>query len=183
MEYRQKHLEAQQRALTVIEEASEVFFNLFGRHWDGCVEAYKIDHNTKGAIITLGSMTGAAREAIDRLQSEGLPIGLIKIRVVRPFPKTELRELLSGIRAVGVVDRNVCFGWNTGIIYQEVLAAISGSPSIVHQPFIAGLGGEDITIEMFETAARQVVTLAQKKNGSRDQETIWLRSVSEEVHK
>ncbi len=183
MEYRQKHLEAQQRALTVIEEASEVFCNLFGRHWDGCVEAYKIDHNTKGAIITLGSMTGAAREAIDRLQSEGLPIGLIKIRVVRPFPKTELRELLSGIRAVGVVDRNVCFGWNTGIIYQEVLAAISGSPSIVHQPFIAGLGGEDITIEMFETAARQVVTLAQKKNGSRDQETIWLRSVSEEVHK
>jgi len=180
-EYRHKHLDAQQRALMVIEEASKKFYNLFGREWNGCVEPYAIHDDTRAVLITLGSMTGAAREAIDKLQSDGLPIGLIKIRVVRPFPKEELRKLLSGMKAVGVVDRNVCFGWNTGIIYQEVLAAISGVPSIVCQPFIAGLGGEDITIEMFEAAARQVVALAKEKNLSRDQETIWLRSVTEEV--
>jgi len=179
MEYRQKHLEAHQQALAVIEDVDHKFDEHFGRHWDGAVEAYRMAEETEAVILTLGSMTGAAREAVDRLREEGLPVGLVKVRVVRPFPRIELRKLLSGVRAIGVIDRNVCFGWNTGIIYQETLAAISSLSGVTCQPFIAGLGGEDITVEMVEGAVRAVYALLQEKSGPLERETVWLFSSEE----
>jgi len=181
MEYRRKHLEAHQQALTVIEDVDDEFAKRFDRHWDGAVEAYRMDEGTEAVIITLGSMTGAAREAVDRLREEGVPVGLIKVRVVRPFPRQELHQLLSGVRAMGVIDRNVCFGWNTGILYQETLAAISSLSGITCQPFIAGLGGEDITVEMVEGALRAIYGFLQKQSGPSHRETIWLSSSEREV--
>ena len=61
-------------------------------------------------------MTGAAKESVDRAREQGVPVGLVKIRLVRPFPAERIAKALAGKKAYGVIDRNVSFGWNTGII-------------------------------------------------------------------
>jgi len=169
--YRRKHLEAQQSALSVIREVDAAFEQQFHRSHGGPIELYGFSEDTDSAIITLGSMTGAAREAVDQMQAAGHTVGLIKIRVVRPFPKEDLRRAAANLKAIGVLDRNVSFGWNTGIIYQEVSSALFGLP-LARLPFIAGLGGEDITIDMVESALAQIVASVGKKD---EAEICWLR--------
>lgn len=173
--YRQKHLEAQQEALTVIREVNEAFERQFLRSHGGAIELYGFESSTESAIVTLGSMTGAAREAVDQMKAAGYSVGLIKIRVVRPFPKQELRAASKDLRAIGVLDRNVSFGWNTGILYQEVSSALFGLP-VARLPFIAGLGGEDITVDMVASALDRIRLAAGL---GREQETIWLRPRAE----
>lgn len=173
MEYRFKHLQAQKQALKVIREVDKEFARHFGRSYGGLIEAYRCN-DAEIALITIGSMTGAAREAVDIKRKEGIKVGLIKIRAVRPFPADEIRENLQGKKAFGVVDRNVSFGWNTGIIYQEVRSALyeieKKIPSI---PFIGGLGGEDLTVNHFMDAIDLVNRVAASKEMV--QETIWLK--------
>jgi len=175
--YRQKHLEAQQAALTVLREVDEAFEQAFHRSYGGAIELYGFEKETETAVVTLGSMTGAAREAVDRMKAAGTPIGLIKIRVVRPFPKEELRRATANLKAIGVLDRNVSFGWNTGILYQEVSSALFGQ-RIARLPFIAGLGGEDITIDMVESALGRIVDAIDTQE---EAETVWLRPQLEGV--
>lgn len=181
-DYRRKHLEAQQAALGVWDEIDAEFCARFGRTWHGAVETYGISETTRAAVVTLGSMTGAAREAVDRQQAAGRSVGLIKLRMVRPFPRAAVRAATAGLRAIGVVDRNVSFGWNTGILFQEVSAAAFGQ-DLVRLPFIAGLGGQDITVEMFERALSTVDDAARRKprDPGRCEPTVWLRLEGEEV--
>ena len=175
--YRRRHLEAHQAALTVIREVDEAFERRFHRSHGGAIELYGFEKDTESAIVTLGSMTGAAREAVDRMQAAGHAIGLIKIRVVRPFPREDLHRAAANLRSIGVLDRNVSFGWNTGILYQEVSSALFGLP-IVRLPFIAGLGGEDITIDMVESALDRIL---QTVGGTEEREAVWLRPQPREV--
>ncbi len=168
MNYRYLHLEAQQNALQVIEETDKEFESLFGRSYGGLIESYRME-DAEYAIITMGSMTGAAKEAVDFARQNGKSIGLVKLRVLRPFPKSKIIEALSKVKAFGVVDRNVSFGWNTGVIYQEIKSALYESgqfmPSI---PFIGGLGGEDLTLDMMIEAIETICHASESK------ETIWL---------
>ncbi|MCF8010315.1 MAG: phenylglyoxylate dehydrogenase [Clostridiales bacterium] len=173
MEYREKHLKAQQEALKLIEEVDSLYEGITGRSYGGLVENYKCD-DADYVIVTMGSMTGACREAVDHKRNEGLKVGLLKIRALRPFPKQKVMEIISGKKAFGVVDRNVSFGWDTGIIYQEVKSALYDSkcymPSV---PFIGGLGGEDITIEHFEDAIVKIHEAYQNENNP---QTVWLKN-------
>ncbi len=181
-DYRRKHLEAQQSALDVWNEIDAEFRARFGRTWHGAVETYGISEKTRSAVVTLGSMTGAAREAVDRQQAAGRSVGLIKLRMVRPFPCAAVRAATAGLRAIGVVDRNVSFGWNTGILFQEVSAAIFGQDQ-VRLPFIAGLGGLDITVEMLERALVAVDAAACRRRRAVEpcEPTTWLRLEGQEA--
>jgi phenylglyoxylate dehydrogenase alpha subunit len=171
-EYRYKHMQAQQNALSVIEEVDREFANKFGRSHGGLVEAYRCD-DCDAILVTMGSLTGAAREAVDAARDEGKNIGLLKIRTVRPFPKDKVFELLKDVKAFGVVDRNVSFGWNTGIIYQEVRASLYQNDTVIPSvPFIGGLGGEDLTMEHFLFAIDRIYKAAA--SGTCSPATLWL---------
>lgn len=168
MEYRYKHLQAQQNALRVIEETDRKFKELFGRSYGGLIEEYRME-DAEIAIITMGSMTGAAKEAVDLKRKDGTKIGLVKIRSLRPFPKERLIKAMGKVRAFGVVDRNVSFGWNTGVVYQEVKSALYESGRIIPSvPFIGGLGGEDITVKMMVNCIEKIESLNENHN------TVWL---------
>lgn len=168
MEYRYKHLASQQNALRVIEETDREYERLFGRSYGGVIEEYRME-DAEYAIVTMGSMTGAAKEAVDLKRNDGVKAGLVKIRSLRPFPKVRVNEALKNVKSFGVIDRNVSFGWNTGVVYQEVKASLYESgrtmPSV---PFIGGLGGEDLTINMMAGAIDTVQ--GAKENMS----TVWL---------
>lgn len=172
MKYRRDHLEAMQAALAVIDAVDAEFGRFFGRRYGGTIETYRLD-DAEVALITIGSTTGAGKEAVDHCRAQGKKVGLIKVRVLRPFPEQRIRQALRNVRAFGVIDRSVSFGWNTGALYQEVLAALGRSgwalPSI---SFIGGLGGADITLDHMLAAAEQVLALAE--NPRYDSPTIWL---------
>lgn len=168
MEYRYKHLQSQQNALKVIDETDKQYKELFGRSYGGVIEEYKME-DAEISIITMGSMTGATKEAVDAKRKDGIKIGLIKIRALRPFPKEKVIQALSKVKAFGVVDRNASFGWNTGVVYQEIKSALyESSKAVPSIPFIGGLGGEDLTVKMMVDAIDKINSINE------NHDTVWL---------
>lgn len=174
-EYRYHHMQAQQAVFDVLEEVEKEYGDITGRYYPGPIEEYRTD-DAEFLLVSMGSMSGAAKEAIDTMRDRGVKVGLLRMRLIRPFPAKRLAELVKGKKGIGIVDRNVSFGWNTGIVFQEINAALSRhNVDVPARPFIAGLGGEDVRKEHFEYAIRQTTQVEQ--NGL--YETIWLNKVEE----
>jgi pyruvate/2-oxoacid:ferredoxin oxidoreductase alpha subunit len=109
---------------------------------------------------------------IDAKRAEGVNVGLIRLRTFRPFPLERLAQAVRGKKAIGVIDRDVCFGWNAGIVYMEVRAALNAlgiSMPVVN--FIDGLSGADITLEHIEKA---VDTTCRAAAGKPYEEVNWM---------
>ena len=169
--YRKGHCKAMQNALRVITEVHEEWAKRFGRSYAPLVEEYRLDE-AKYAIVTIGSMTGAAKDAVDQAREAGEKVGLIKVKTFRPFPLANLRQALSKVEAVGVVDRSVSFGWNSGPVHQELLSALYFLPKRIPAiSFIGGLAGADITVEHFQ---RVIETTAKALKGEEVSGPIWL---------
>ncbi len=151
-ELRYKIQKAMEKALNKWEEVGEEFEALFGRKY-GLVETYKVS-DAKNLIISSATIASTARNAVDSLREKGEKVGLLRIRVFRPFPAEMIRRILSSVDKVIVIDRNIGFG-SSGIFCQEVKAAMyneKNTPPIFG--VIAGLGGRDVTskdiIEIYE---------------------------------
>jgi pyruvate ferredoxin oxidoreductase alpha subunit len=133
--------------LAVYDEVAQEFAREFGRR-HGAVEAYRSD-DAEFAFVMMGSFATKAREAVDRLRQAGVKIGLVRPRLIRPFPEGRLREMLAGKRGVAVIDQNLSMG-KGGVLHTELAAALYGQPDApVLASFIGGLGGRDITLEEF----------------------------------
>lgn len=150
--YRKGQTEAMAHSLEVISEVHADWAKRTGRHHAPLIEEYRLD-DAELALVTLGSMTGAAKDCCDMLRDSGRKVGIIKVKTFRPFPALAMRNALSKVKAVGVVDRSVSYGWNSGPVYQDTLTVIGKFglklPAI---SFIAGLAGADITVAHFERA-------------------------------
>jgi len=169
--YRKGMCRAMQNALRVITEAHLEWGERFGRSYAPLVEEYRLD-DAEYAVVTIGSMTGAGKDAVDLAREAGKRVGLIKVKTFRPFPLEAMRLALSKVKAIGVVDRSVSFGWNAGPLYQEVLSALYFSgKQIPALSFIGGLAGADITIEHFQ---RVLEMTAEAQHGKVPVDTVWL---------
>jgi pyruvate/2-oxoacid:ferredoxin oxidoreductase alpha subunit len=148
MELRYMMEEAMDQARGVISQVSREFEERFGRKYE-MVESFM----TEGAevlLITSGTATSTARIVVADMRRRGISVGLLKIRVFRPFPAREIQELTAGVPKIAVVDRNICFGVG-GIFCQEVKAALCNLETRPHVfGYVAGLGGRDITPEVLE---------------------------------
>jgi pyruvate/2-oxoacid:ferredoxin oxidoreductase alpha subunit len=163
-EYRVKHMNALQRAKTKLEEIEEEFQQTFGRSYGGQIEEYRCD-DADIVLVAMNSCVGTAKVMVDQKRDEGLKVGLIKVKMFRPFPREKLASALKGKKAIGVIDRNVCFGWNCGHLLVELRAALTneleGRVPLVN--FIGGLNGGDITLQHMEKAIDTVQLAAQGK--------------------
>jgi len=170
--YRKGHCKGMQNALHVIEEAHAEYARRVGRSYAPLVEEYRMD-DAEFAIMTIGSMTGAAKDAVDIAREQGKKIGLLKVKTFRPFPVAKVNQSIRKIKALGVVDRSVNYGWGTGPVYQEVLAALYlGGHRIPVFSMIGGLSGSDLTVEKHFKRAIELTESASK--GDVPKETIWL---------
>jgi phenylglyoxylate dehydrogenase alpha subunit len=169
--YRMGECEGMQNALRVITEVHEKWGETFGRNYAPLVEEYRLD-DADYAVVTIGGMTGAAKEAVDTARDAGEKVGLIKIKTFRPYPLQAMLKAVSKVKAVGVVDRSVSFGWNAGPVYQEMLSTLyhmkERIPAI---SFIGGLAGADITEHDF---ANVIETIAKAVKGEVPEKTIWI---------
>ena len=154
----QSHL-AQKNALGVIKEVQAAFGRKFGRRYS-VVEPYMMD-GARACLVTMGANTTIARAAVKALRARGKRIGLLRLRLVRPFPEEDLRKALSGLDAVGVVDQNLAPG-RGGILHPEVKAALCDY-RIPVSSFIISLGGKHISQKEFETIGEKVLETAKTK--------------------
>lgn len=151
MEFRYKMQLAMEEAVKVCAEADDLYGRLFGRKY-GLVELYPALETDEGfdlILATSGTITSTARHAVDDLRRKGINVGILKMRLFRPFPTEAVAEALSGRAKVAVIDRNISVGMG-GIFAQEIKAAlfnrpVGKRPEIVE--YIAGLGGRDVTPE------------------------------------
>jgi pyruvate ferredoxin oxidoreductase alpha subunit len=140
--FRYEMHEASRNALEVFDEAAADFADRVGRNYDA-VEAYRCE-DADVAFVMMGSFSTKAKDAVDRLREAGQAVGLVRPRLLRPFPNAALRRALLGRKGVAVIDQNLSTGQG-GVLHTEVAAALYGAPDApVLASFIGGLGGRDI---------------------------------------
>ncbi len=150
MEARRQSDAAMRRVPGVIEEAAAEFKEVFGRGpEDPFVEAYMMQ-DAEYALVGMGTVGMVGKVAVDQMRAQGKKVGFLRVKWFRPFPASRLRSLLGGLKGIGVIDRDYSFGSNAwgGVLYTEVAAALyaSGSRPVV-VPFIAGLGGREVSVQ------------------------------------
>lgn len=170
VELRYKHCAALERATTKLDEIDKEFGEFFGRSYGGQIEEYRT-RDAEIILVASGGAAGTARTAIDVERNKGLRVGLIKIRLFRPFPRRRLTEALKGKKAIGVIDRSINFGWNCGPMYSEIRAL---SPEIGVMPmlsYIDGMANLDITSPHIQRIIEETFAAAQGKSY---QEVTWI---------
>ncbi len=145
-EFRYQQFEAQLKALPKIEEVARQFQESFGRYYGGLIDGYFLD-DAEIVIVTLGSVVGTIKDAIDAMRSEGKKVGLLKIRSYRPFPVQALRKALKDAAVIAVIEKDVAIGGEAGLVTDLKAAFYNSSIRTPIIGFAAGLGGRDITIK------------------------------------
>ncbi len=159
MEFRYKIQEAMDEALEAYAEIDSEFGRRFGRSYGACqIVPAREGERAPLALVTTGSVTGTARETLPALREKGLSVDLVKLKLFRPFPRDEIRRVLGPYDRVAVIDRNISFGAG-GIFAQEIRAALANLPKRpVVYPFVAGLGGRDITPRTITTVVERALS-------------------------
>ncbi len=136
----------------IIDEVWEDFGKRFGRHYKA-VETFHTD-DAETIIVSMGGLSGTARAAVDKMRKEGKKVGLVRIRLFRPFPAEDLRRILSPAKVIAVCDRAISYGGPGGPLCSEIKSAFfgySGAPYIAN--FIIGLAGRNVWVTDFEHIA------------------------------
>jgi pyruvate ferredoxin oxidoreductase alpha subunit len=131
-------------------ETLDEFGQAFGRHYHP-VEQYRTE-DAEVLLLTMGALGETAMTAVDRRRERGQKVGLVRLRLWRPFPFADLRRAIGKIPVLGVLDRAVSFGGPIGPVASEVKAALyheQQRPLVVE--FIAGLGGRDMSMDLFDS--------------------------------
>ncbi len=151
----QTHL-AVLNGLQVYHKAASDFAEIFGRTYTP-VETYRTD-DAVICFVMIGSFSTKGKEAVDRLREKGMKIGLIRPRLIRPFPVSALRMAFSGIKGAAVIDQNISMG-KGGILFTEISSVLYNgreeSPLLLS--YIGGLGGRDISLDEFAAMADETI--------------------------
>ena len=143
MEIRLLLHQAMQEASNAIESEAERFEKEFMRRQGGMLDVYQAK-DAEVLLVSMGSLLGTMKDVVDELREEGHKVGIVKVRTVRPFPRTDLHDALTGARAVGVIEKDISLGLE-GILCSEIRSAFCGAavtPNI--SSFVVGLGGRDV---------------------------------------
>jgi len=143
MEARYQVEEAMENSNEVIESVHKDFEDMFGRKYD-FIEEYKCE-DAEIIIIAMGSVCSTIRVCIDDMRKNGEKVGLLKLRVYRPFPAERIQKAVQNAQKVAVIDKNISFGLG-GAVYNDIKAKID----VEAYDFIMGLGGRDITPQHLE---------------------------------
>jgi len=166
-DFRRLSQEAMELALEVIEDVDKEFARTFGRGY-GMVEAVDTE-DADLVLVTTATITSTARATLPILREKGFKIGLVKIRVFRPFPTQALRKILDNVSKIAVIERNISLG-REGIFCSELKAALANSPVRQQiQGYLAGIGGTDVDPGMIE----RIVADAMERKEAMDR-PIWM---------
>ncbi len=146
-EHKRKQSEDMFLAKQAFKETAAEFKDIFGKPMEE-VEKYYVD-DADYVIVALSSTCGTAKEVVDKLRGEGKKVGLLKMRLFRPFPSYEIREALNGAKFVAILDRSESFGGFGGPLFSEIRSAMYDT-NVKIVDYIYGLGGREINMDMIE---------------------------------
>jgi len=158
----------------LIEKVDKDFSKKFVRSYGGLIEAYRCE-DAEIALVAMGSMVGTAKDVVDEFRDRNIPVGLIKLRVFRPFPTERVREIAKNLKVMVVLDRNTAWGspGGGGVVFEDLKSALY---SLDERPllldFVVGLLGVDVTEADIKYAISQ--GLKALKTGRVEREIDWL---------
>jgi pyruvate ferredoxin oxidoreductase alpha subunit len=158
-EFKKAQRNAIDRSMAIIKDIGAEFAELSGRPFD-VVEGWGME-DAEYVIIAIGSTAGNCRHVARELRANGVKAGVLKIRVFRPFPFTEVAEAIKGVKAVAVLDRSESFGAEGGPVFLEVRSALydmETRPLVIN--YIYGLGGADVKLELINQVYSDLIDLA-----------------------
>jgi len=136
-EFRKQIYDAMESARKEFDKVAKEFGEISGRKYEK-VEAYQVK-DAEVVMVAMGSTCGTISSTVDKMRAEGKKVGLLKVRLFRPFPYEEVKKVLGKTKRVIVMDRNLAFGTEQ-ILTGEIRKALNGEVESV----VYGLGGRDI---------------------------------------
>lgn len=170
MEMRLRQQEAMREVFGAWADVEANWERRFGRRW-GAIEAYRTD-DAELVLVTSGTITSTARHVVNLQREAGRRIGLVKVKMFRPFPTELLRRVLAGVPRVAALDRNISPG-HSGIFAEELRAALYDLPDGSRprvDGYVVGLGGRDVTPDVIEEIVER--GLAERQDGAL--EDLWV---------
>jgi len=155
-EFRYQQHNAMIKAEEKIEKAMNEFREMFGREYN-LVDGYRLD-DADIVLISMGSLLGTIKDAVDELRNEGIKVGVLKITSYRPFPKEKIYEKIKGIESGIVFEKDVSIGMGAGLL-NDLKSSLYGkkqTPSLYG--FAVGLGGRDVTVDNIKDAVNKLKT-------------------------
>ncbi len=158
-EFKKSQRNAIDRSMEVVKEIGAEWSKICERPF-GVIEGWGME-DAEYVIVAIGSTAGNARHVARELRAEGAKVGVLKVRVFRPFPFSEIADALKGVKAVAVLDRSESFGAEGGPLFLEVRSALYDydvRPLMVN--YIYGLGGADVKLDLIRSVYADLVDLA-----------------------
>ncbi|MBQ1993003.1 MAG: pyruvate ferredoxin oxidoreductase [Lachnospiraceae bacterium] len=174
MEAKKNQEIALENAKEVILEVAKKFEAMSGRKY-GFFEEYKTE-DADYIMLIMGSAAGTAKEAVDELRAQGKKVGVLKLRVFRPFPAEEIAEALKGCKAVAIMDRCESYNGNGGPLGSEVTAGLFKNKVMIEAVnYIYGLAGRDFTVENVEEIFAELEDMIENGKQVEQYQYIGLR--------
>ena len=159
MEAKRNQAEGMKNAVAVVKDVAKEFAAISGREYD-LFEEYCME-DAERVVVIIGSAAGTTKDAIDALRANGEKVGLIKIRLYRPFPADEIADALKNVKAVAIMDRAEGYTNHGGPLGADVMSALYRARSkALAVNYIYGLGGRDVRVEDMQSvfeALKQIV--------------------------
>ena len=149
MEAKRSQAEGMKHVERVVLEVAKEFAGISGREY-GLFEAYHME-DAEYAVVMIGSAAGTTKDAVDALRERGEKVGLLKIRLYRPFPAEAIAKALAGVKAAAIMDRAEGYTNHGGPLGADVMSALYRAKSqALAVNYIYGLGGRDVRVEDME---------------------------------
>lgn len=174
MEAKRSQAEGMRHAERVVLEVAKEFEALSGRKY-GLFEAYRLEDADR-AVVMIGSAAGTTKDAIDELRKKGEKVGLLKIRLFRPFPADAVADALKNVKAVAIMDRAEGYTNHGGPLGADVMSALFRARSnALAVNIIYGLGGRDVRVEDMEQVFTDLKTMIEKQDAGETYRYMGIR--------
>ena len=157
--------EAMRGVPAIVDEHRACFRDVFGRDVAGAVNAYRTEDADR-IFIASGTISITLKDVVDEWRERGEKVGLLRIKMFRPFPSSEVRERCRHAEKIAVLDRNYSAGTG-GIFCHEVRSSLQGQGNQIIQGYLTGVGGGDVVPEL----VHEVV--ADLSNRSAAGDPVW----------
>ena len=159
-EHKRLQVEALANVKKIFKEASEKYEKISGRKIN-MIDTYMVE-DAETVIIAIGSTAETIEEVVDRRRKNGEKVGVIAIRMFRPFPEEEIISALKNVKNIAVMDKVMDYSLNGGPLYKEIISAIydireknkdrdrDKDKNIIVSNYIYGIGGRDIGVDDIE---------------------------------
>lgn len=165
-EHKAQQAEAMKNAKQVILDVAKDFEKMTGRKY-GLFEEYKME-DAEVAIVCMNSTAGTTKAVVNKLREQGKKVGLLKLRVFRPFPVDEIAEALGHLKAVAILDKADSLNAAGGALFEDVTSAMYvNKKQVPSVNYVYGIGGRDTTEDQIEKVYNdlfEIVKTGEVKN-------------------